>query len=109
LAFKIIAILHNTLFATFWKLSAMASLEIDCRTSVTRSWIAATSAKRTSLVWRLRAPDQGSTVDFILFPRLKSIMKGARFVFVAAIEERVTTVLRLIPKEAFANSFQKLY
>jgi hypothetical protein len=44
-------------------------------------------------------------VDFFLFPRLKSIMKGARF----AIQERVTAVLRTIPKEAFADSFQKLY
>jgi hypothetical protein len=36
-------------------------------------------------------------------------MKGARFADVAAIQERVTTVLRSIPKEVFANSFQKLY
>jgi hypothetical protein len=36
-------------------------------------------------------------------------MKGARFADVAAIQERVTAVLRLIPKEFFANSFQKLY
>jgi hypothetical protein len=36
-------------------------------------------------------------------------MKGARFVDVAAIQERVTAVLRSIPKEAFAESFQKLY
>jgi hypothetical protein len=28
---------------------------------------------------------------------------------VAAIQERVTAVLREIPKEAFADSFQKLY
>jgi hypothetical protein len=48
-------------------------------------------------------------VDFFLFPRLKSITKGARFAEVAAIQERVTTVLRSIPKEAFADSFQKLY
>jgi hypothetical protein len=48
-------------------------------------------------------------VDFFLFPRLKSIMKGASFVDVEAIQERVTAVLRSIPKEAFANSFQKLY
>jgi hypothetical protein len=42
LAFKIIAILHNTRLATFinfWKLSAKASLVIDRRTAVTRSWI----------------------------------------------------------------------
>jgi hypothetical protein len=47
--------------------------------------------------------------DFFLFPRLKSIMKGARFAAVAAIQERVTAVLRSIPKEAFADNFQKLY
>jgi hypothetical protein len=48
-------------------------------------------------------------VDFFLFPRLKSIMKGARFAYVAAIQERVTAVLRSIPKQAFADSLQKLY
>jgi hypothetical protein len=58
---------------------------------------------------RRQAPDQGSTVDFFLFPHLKSIIKGARFTDVPAIQERVTAVLRSIPKEAFANSFQKLY
>jgi hypothetical protein len=58
---------------------------------------------------RLQAPDQGSTVDFFLFPCLKSIMKGARFADVAAIQERVTVVLQSIPKEACADSFQKLY
>jgi hypothetical protein len=63
----------------------------------------------TPLIWRLRAPDQGSMLDFFLFPRLKSIMKGARFADVAAIQERVAAVLRSTPKEAFADSFQKLY
>jgi hypothetical protein len=48
-------------------------------------------------------------VDFFLFPRLKSIMKGARFAYLAAIQERVTAVLRSIHKEAFADSYQKLY
>jgi hypothetical protein len=56
-----------------------------------------------------QAPDQGSTLDFFLFPRLKSIVKGARFVAVAVIQDGVTAVLRSIPKEAFADSFQKLY
>jgi hypothetical protein len=42
-----------------------------------------------------------NTVDFFLFPRLNSIMKGARFADVAGIQERVTAVLRSIPKEAF--------
>jgi hypothetical protein len=32
-----------------------------------------------------------------------------RFADVAAIQERVTAVLRSIPKEAFADSYQKLY
>jgi hypothetical protein len=48
-------------------------------------------------------------VDFFLFPRLKSILKGVRFADVVAIQEHVTVVLRLIPKEAFADNFQKLY
>jgi hypothetical protein len=48
-------------------------------------------------------------VDFFLFSRLKSFMKGARFADVAAIQERVTAVLRSIPKTAFAYSFQKFY
>jgi hypothetical protein len=58
---------------------------------------------------RLQAPDPGSTVDFFLFPRLKSIMKDKRFADVAAIQELVTAVLRSIPNETFADSFQKLY
>jgi hypothetical protein len=61
----------------------------------------------TPLIWRqIRGVPW---VDFFLFPRLKSIMKCARFADVAAIQERVTTVLRSIPKEAFADSFQKLH
>jgi hypothetical protein len=64
---------------------------------------------RTPLIWHPQAPDQGSMVDFFLFPRLKSIREGAHFADVAAIQERVTAVLRSIPKEAFADSFQKLY
>jgi methylmalonyl-CoA mutase cobalamin-binding subunit len=40
---------------------------------------------------------------------MKSIMKAARFADVAAIQERVTVVLRSIPKEAFDDNFQKLY
>jgi methylmalonyl-CoA mutase cobalamin-binding subunit len=36
-------------------------------------------------------------------------MNGARFADVAAIQERVTAVLPSIPKEAFADSFQKVY
>jgi hypothetical protein len=48
-------------------------------------------------------------VDFFLFPPLKNIIKGARFADVVAIQERVTAVLRAIPKGAFADSFQELY
>jgi hypothetical protein len=48
-------------------------------------------------------------VDLFLFPRLKSIRKGANFAEVVAIQERVTATLQSIPKEAFAGSFQKLY
>jgi hypothetical protein len=48
-------------------------------------------------------------VDFFLFPRLKSTIKSARFADVAAIQERVTAVLRSIPKDALADSFQKRY
>jgi hypothetical protein len=36
-------------------------------------------------------------------------MKRAHFADVVAIQECVTAVLRSIPKEAFADSFQKLY
>jgi hypothetical protein len=36
-------------------------------------------------------------------------MKGAHFAAVAAIQERVTAVLRSIPKVAFVDSFQKLF
>jgi hypothetical protein len=56
----------------------------------------------------MQAPNQGSTVEFFLFLRLK-IMKGARFADVTAIQERVTAVQRSIPKETFADSVQKLY
>jgi hypothetical protein len=48
-------------------------------------------------------------VDFFLFPSLKSIMQDTRFADVEAIQEHVTAVLRSIPKETFADSFQKLY
>jgi methylmalonyl-CoA mutase cobalamin-binding subunit len=36
-------------------------------------------------------------------------MKGACFADMAAIQEHVTVVLRSIPKEAYADSLQKLY
>jgi hypothetical protein len=92
LAFKIIAILHNTLLATAINLLETVSKGLFKNRSQAH-----------------KAPDQRSMVDFFLFPRLKSIMKGARFADVAAIQERVTAVLRSSPKEALADSFQKLY
>jgi hypothetical protein len=48
-------------------------------------------------------------MDLFLFPRLKNIMKCARFADVAAIQERVTAFLPSIHKEAFADIFQKVY
>jgi hypothetical protein len=57
LAFKIIAIPHNTLLATFIKLLKIVSkglLGIDRRTDVTRSWIATTSAKRAPFMMLFR-------------------------------------------------------
>jgi hypothetical protein len=83
LAFKIIAILHNTLLATFIKLLETVTNGLfrnhsqDCC-----SWIAAMSAKREPFMmlfrqgnrkksthrmppnWHPQVPDQGSTVDF---------------------------------------------
>jgi hypothetical protein len=48
-------------------------------------------------------------VDFFLFPRLKSIMKGAHFADLVSIQKRVTAVLRTMFKEAFADSSKKLH
>jgi hypothetical protein len=64
LAFKIIAIFHNTLLVTFIKLLETVS---------------------------------------------KGLFRNRSQNRMAAIQESVTTVLRSIPKEAFADSFQKLY
>jgi hypothetical protein len=59
---------------------------------------------------KMRVPDQWSRVGgFLSFSAPESIMKGTRFADVAAIQERVTAILRSIPKETFADSFQKLY
>jgi hypothetical protein len=77
LAFKIIAILHNTLLATFIKILETASKGLFRNRSQNRCHMFLDC----------------SHVDFFLFPHLKSIMKGARFAGVAAILERVTAVL----------------
>jgi hypothetical protein len=102
LAFKIITVLHNTLLATsikFWKLSAKASSGIDHRPAVTRSWIAATSAKRapfvmlirrgnrkksthhTPLIWRPRVPDQGRMAIILTANNVNCFVSSISFVF----------------------------
>jgi hypothetical protein len=64
-------------------------------------------AEQNKLSRTVHCDDRGVLwVDFFMFPRLKSIMKGACFADVAAIQERVTAVLWSIPKEAFADSFR---
>jgi hypothetical protein len=62
------------------------------------------SGKQKEVRMRQLAP-----ADFFLFLRLKSITKDPRFADVVSIQKRVTAVLRSIPKEAFSDSFQKLY
>ncbi|GBN00081.1 hypothetical protein AVEN_69855-1 [Araneus ventricosus] len=52
---------------------------------------------------------RSGTADFFLFPRLKGVKKVLCFSVTAQIQQRVTTVFRAIPKEAFADSFQQLY
>ena len=47
--------------------------------------------------------------DFFLFHRLKTAIKGARFVDVNAIKDRLIAVLRSISHEVFAYCFRKLY
>ncbi|KAJ4430187.1 hypothetical protein ANN_22397 [Periplaneta americana] len=64
--------------------------------------------KVTVLTHSPYSPDL-APAEFFLFLRLKLVLKGLLFADVADITQRVTTVLRVIPQEAFANSFQKLY
>jgi hypothetical protein len=47
--------------------------------------------------------------EIIACEMVKTRLIIAKLYTVAAIQERVTAVLRSIPKEAFADSFQKLY
>ena len=47
--------------------------------------------------------------NFFLFPRLKAAIKGACFADVNIIKDRVTAVLRSVPRDAFTDSFWKLY
>lgn len=47
--------------------------------------------------------------DFFLFPKLKTVIKGTRFVDVEDIKKNVTSTLKSIPKEDFKSCFQNLY
>jgi hypothetical protein len=61
-------------------------------------------------IHNIQAPDQGSTVGGLLSVSPPEEHHDRRtFADVAAILDRVTEVLRTIPKEAFADHFQKLY
>jgi hypothetical protein len=73
LAFKILVILHDTLLATFIKLLETVSKGLFRNRSQNR-------CLRRRQIRGIR------WVDFFLFPRLKSIMKGTRFADVAAIQ-----------------------
>ena len=46
--------------------------------------------------------------DIFLFPRLKTVMKGARFGDVNAVKDRVTAILTSIPHETFAEAVRTL-
>ncbi|GFV05483.1 hypothetical protein TNCV_226941 [Trichonephila clavipes] len=43
--------------------------------------------------------------DFLLFPRLKSTLKGKRLMDITDIHSNVTVELKAIPKELFYRSF----
>jgi hypothetical protein len=108
LVFKIIAILHNTLLETFIKLLETVSkglfrnrsqnhchMFLDCRHV----------RQNVRLLWCSSGGETERSPPY----SLALAPAGARFADVAAIQERVTAVLRSFPKEAFADSFQKLY
>lgn len=47
--------------------------------------------------------------DFMLFPKLKMVMKGHHFDDIETIQKNVTAVLNSIPAEAFRRAFDSLY
>jgi transposase len=47
--------------------------------------------------------------DFFLFPKLKSQLKGKRFLDISTIQANVIEQIRSIPKDSFKKSFQSLY
>jgi hypothetical protein len=65
LAFKIIAILHNTLLAMFIKLLETVSKCLFRNRSQNRCHTFF-DCRRPPLIWRLQTPDQGSTVGGLL-------------------------------------------
>jgi hypothetical protein len=46
--------------------------------------------------------------DFLLFPKLKTSLKGRRFQTIEEIQENAITELRAIPEIAFQEAFQQL-
>jgi len=46
-------------------------------------------------------------LDFFLFPKLKSTLKGKRFESIDEIKTNSVTELKAIPKDAFLECFQK--
>ncbi|GBN25257.1 Mariner Mos1 transposase [Araneus ventricosus] len=54
------------------------------------------------------SPDLSPT-DFFLFPKLKSALKGQRFLYISDIQHNVTTQLKAIPKDCYTKSFQDLH
>ncbi|GBN25324.1 Mariner Mos1 transposase [Araneus ventricosus] len=50
-----------------------------------------------------------SLLDFFLFPKLKSALKGQMFSHISDIQRNVTTQLKAIPKDCYTKSFQDLH
>jgi len=48
-----------------------------------------------------------ATAHFILFPKLKTILKGRRFQIVEEIQENATSKLRAVTESAFQEAFQQ--
>jgi hypothetical protein len=92
LAFKIIAILHNTLLATFIKLLETVSKGLfrnqsqnRCHTFLDCRLVCKRCAFHDALQAGKQKSEGARSGDFFLFPCLKSIMKGSTFADAAAI------------------------
>ena len=67
-------------------------------------------AHTSHLVQQLQQPPYSpdlATCDFLLFPRLKKVLKGHRFEATEDIKRNSTKTLFDIPKEEFAKCFQQ--